>query len=48
VTPQPERDQPTPKSATPERIAANFDVFGFSFTNEELGRIDALSTTRRW
>jgi 2,5-diketo-D-gluconate reductase A len=35
-----------PKSATPERIAANFDVFGFSLTNEELGRIDGLSTTR--
>jgi 2,5-diketo-D-gluconate reductase A len=36
-----------PKSATPERIAANFDVFGFSLTNGELGRIDGLSTTRR-
>ena len=36
-----------PKSATPERIAANFDVFSFSLTNEELGRIDGLSTTRR-
>jgi 2,5-diketo-D-gluconate reductase A len=36
-----------PKSATPERIAANFDVFGFSLTDEELGRIDGLSTTRR-
>jgi 2,5-diketo-D-gluconate reductase A len=36
-----------PKSATPERIAANFDVFGFSLTDEERGRIDALSTTRR-
>jgi 2,5-diketo-D-gluconate reductase A len=37
-----------PKSATPERIAANFDVFGFSLTDEELGRIDRLSITRRW
>jgi diketogulonate reductase-like aldo/keto reductase len=36
-----------PKSATPERIAANLDVFGFSLTEEELGRIDGLSTTRR-
>jgi diketogulonate reductase-like aldo/keto reductase len=36
-----------PKSATPQRIAANFDVFGFSLTNEDLGRIDRLSTTRR-
>jgi 2,5-diketo-D-gluconate reductase A len=35
-----------PRSATPERIAANFDMFGFSLTNEELGRIDGLSTTR--
>jgi diketogulonate reductase-like aldo/keto reductase len=36
-----------PKSATPQRIAANFDVFGFSLTDEELGRIDGLLTTRR-
>jgi 2,5-diketo-D-gluconate reductase A len=32
-----------PKSATPERIAANFDVFGFSLSDEELRRIDGLS-----
>lgn len=32
-----------PKSATPERIAANFDVFGFSLEDEELRRIDCLS-----
>jgi 2,5-diketo-D-gluconate reductase A len=32
-----------PKSATPERIAANFDVFGFSLSEEELRRVDGLS-----
>ena len=36
-----------PKSATPERIAANFDVFGFSLGDEELRRIDGLSTAGR-
>jgi 2,5-diketo-D-gluconate reductase A len=35
-----------PKSATAERIAANFDVFGFSLTDEELRRIDGLSARR--
>jgi 2,5-diketo-D-gluconate reductase A len=36
-----------PKSASPERIAANFDVFGFSLDEAELGRIDALSAPAR-
>lgn len=31
-----------PKSATPERIAANLDVFGFSLSADEVARIDAL------
>lgn len=36
-----------PKSATPERIAANLDVFGFVLDEEELRRIDALSARVR-
>jgi 2,5-diketo-D-gluconate reductase A len=35
-----------PKSRTPERIASNFDVFGFSLSEEELRRIDGLSSRR--
>jgi diketogulonate reductase-like aldo/keto reductase len=31
-----------PKSATPERVRANFDVFGFELTDEEMSRIDAV------
>jgi 2,5-diketo-D-gluconate reductase A len=31
-----------PKSAKPDRIAANVDVFGFSLDAEELARIDTL------
>ncbi|MGT2461312.1 aldo/keto reductase [Sinomonas atrocyanea] len=31
-----------PKSAHPERLAANLDVFGFDLTGEELAALDAL------
>ncbi|GAA1811483.1 aldo/keto reductase [Nesterenkonia flava] len=36
-----------PKSVTPERIASNFDVFGFALTDEELSAIDALERDGR-
>jgi 2,5-diketo-D-gluconate reductase A len=32
-----------PKSARPDRIAANFDLFGFSLTAEEIASIDGLA-----
>lgn len=35
-----------PKSASPERIASNFDVFGFSLDDAELRQIDGLSRGR--
>ncbi|MBO0708944.1 MAG: aldo/keto reductase [Candidatus Dormibacteraeota bacterium] len=31
-----------PKSASPERIRQNFDVFGFRLTDEEVSRLNAL------
>jgi 2,5-diketo-D-gluconate reductase A len=33
-----------PKSARPQRIESNFDVFGFSLTPDEVARIDALGS----
>ncbi|MBN9177814.1 MAG: aldo/keto reductase [Microbacterium sp.] len=36
-----------PKSSTPERIAANFDVFGFDLTPDELAAIDAIDRGQR-
>ncbi|MEU0487793.1 aldo/keto reductase [Nocardiopsis sp. NPDC006139] len=36
-----------PKSATPERIRANFDIFGFELTDQEMDRIGALDRGAR-
>jgi len=35
-----------PKSATPERIATNFDIWGFALTPDEVMRINALAESR--
>jgi diketogulonate reductase-like aldo/keto reductase len=32
-----------PKSANPDRIASNFDLFGFSLTPEEVATIDRMA-----
>jgi len=39
--------QVIPKSTKPHRIAENFDVTGFTLTDDELASIDALETGRR-
>ncbi|WP_445151403.1 aldo/keto reductase [Baekduia sp. Peel2402] len=36
-----------PKSVTQERIEQNFDVFGFTLTDDEMARIDALDRGER-
>ena len=36
-----------PKSARPDRIAANFDLFGFELTPDEVASIDTLAGGRR-
>jgi 2,5-diketo-D-gluconate reductase B len=36
-----------PKSANPDRIRSNFDVFGFELSDDELARITALDEGRR-
>jgi 2,5-diketo-D-gluconate reductase B len=40
-------DVAIPKSASPDRIRANFDVFSFALSDEEMARIDALDEGRR-
>ncbi len=36
-----------PKSATPERIASNINIFNFELTEDEMQRIDALNQGKR-
>ncbi len=36
-----------PKSVNPERIAANFDVFDFELSSDQLATIDGLNTGER-
>jgi diketogulonate reductase-like aldo/keto reductase len=34
-----------PKSATPERICSNLDIFGFELSSDQMARLDALRRT---
>jgi diketogulonate reductase-like aldo/keto reductase len=36
-----------PKSANPDRIAENADVFGFSLSDDEVAALDALGSGAR-
>jgi diketogulonate reductase-like aldo/keto reductase len=38
---------PLPRSANPQHIAANFDVFDFSLTDDDLDQLDSLSDGQR-
>jgi 2,5-diketo-D-gluconate reductase B len=44
---QQDRVVPIPKSSKPEHIASNFDIFGFSLTDEEMAAIAHLSTSHK-
>jgi 2,5-diketo-D-gluconate reductase B len=44
---QQDRVVPIPKSSKPERIASNFDIFGFSLSEDEMAAITHLSTTHK-
>jgi diketogulonate reductase-like aldo/keto reductase len=36
---------PIPKSAHPDRIKSNIEIFDFELTAEEMARLDSLSAT---